>query len=395
MLIEIDLPKLHPAQRQVMDEAERFNVLVCGRRWGKSVLGIFLLIHVAALGKPVAWFSPTYKMLIDAWEQTLKMIHPLIKRTNKQERRIELLTGGVIEFWSLDKPDVARGRKYALIFVDESAMIAKLKDAWINVLRPTLADYEGVAWFASTPKGFNYFYELYSMMADGWRAWRFPTATNPHIKQSEIDAMRDQMPERSYSQEILAQFVDAGGGIFRNVSKLATVEPEQERGDSDYVVGVDWGKSNDFTVFTVVNAQTNEVVHIDRFNQIDYNLQLSRLKALDGRFKPLSIVAEVNAMGEPLVEALEREGLPVIRFHTSNASKKQIIEDLSLAFEREEIGIIPDENLMGELMSFEAVKLPSGAYRYTAPSGAHDDCVMSLALAWSEVGGKSRNWLIW
>ena len=58
----LTLPKPHPAQQRVMDEAKRFNVVCCGRRWGKTELGMDRLIHQALEGKPVAWFAPNYKL---------------------------------------------------------------------------------------------------------------------------------------------------------------------------------------------------------------------------------------------------------------------------------------------------------------------------------------------
>ena len=87
-------------------------------------------------------------------------------------------------------------------------------------------------------------------------------------------------------------------------------------------------------------------------------------------------------MGEPLIEQMQREGLPVQPFTTTNASKQQAVDALALAFERGEIEILPDRTLIGELQAFEARRLPSGLLRYEAPQGMHDDTVIALALAW-------------
>ena len=87
-------------------------------------------------------------------------------------------------------------------------------------------------------------------------------------------------------------------------------------------------------------------------------------------------------MGEPIVETLQRMSLPVYPFQTNNASKAAVIDALSLAFEREELRVLEDEVLLGELLAFQAERLPSGLMRYSAPEGMHDDCVISLALAW-------------
>jgi hypothetical protein len=123
-------------------------------------------------------------------------------------------------------------------------------------------------------------------------------------------------------------------------------------------------------------------VALDRFNQIDYSLQLSRLTALYERFRPRAIVAEANSMGQPLVEQLQAAGLPVVPFTTTAASKQIAVDALALAFERGSIRIIPDATLISELQAYEAERLPSGMLRYGAPSGIHDDTVMAVMLAW-------------
>jgi hypothetical protein len=60
-----------------------------------------------------------------------------------------------------------------------------------------------------------------------------------------------------------------------------------------------------------------------------------------------------------------------------------MINELAVAFEQRAIRIIPDQVLLGELLSYAAERLPSGALRYSAPPGQHDDTVVALALAWS------------
>ncbi|MCB0246697.1 MAG: hypothetical protein KDI12_25020, partial [Anaerolineae bacterium] len=156
---------------------------------------------------------------------------------------------------------------------------------------------------------------------------------------------------------------------------------------------VDWGKHNDFTVLAVVDMQTNELCYLDRFNQIDYAVQTSRLKALASRFQPVTIIAESNAMGEPIIEQLQRDGLPVQAFKTTNATKTAVIDALAMAFEQGAIRILNDPVLVGELQAYEMERLPSGMLRYSAPEGMHDDTVIALALAWS--GVSNTPWLLW
>ena len=286
-------------------------------------------------------------------------------------------------------------------------MIRHLGDAWDAAIRPTLADLQGDAWLLSTPKGHNFFWQCYlkgkDPEEDVWAAWDMPTSTNPHIKAEEIEAMRHQMPDRIFRQEILAEFIEDAGGVFRRVMDAATSRP-MEHGDrgTRYLYGVDWGKLNDFTVITVVDELEDgrgRVVFQDRFNMIDYAVQTSRLEALCARFPPSRVVAERNAMGEPIIEQLNRAGLPVDPFVTTNRSKGQIIDGLALAFERGDLELLDptcDETgavTVAELQAYEAERLPSGAFRYGAPAGFHDDTVMSLAMAW-HARGTSLDWVI-
>ena len=87
-------------------------------------------------------------------------------------------------------------------------------------------------------------------------------------------------------------------------------------------------------------------------------------------------------MGEPLIEQLQKMGMPVAPFTMTAPTKKALIEELALGFEQGTIRIINDPTLIGELQAYEMTRTPSGMLRYSAPSGMHDDCVVALALAW-------------
>jgi phage FluMu gp28-like protein len=381
----VRLPALHTAQRQVVARAARWNVLACGRRWGKSTLGIDRLIQPALYGDPVAWCSPTYKMLLEIWRSVRQTLQPLTVRSVQADHRIELRTGGVVEMWSLEHPDALRGRKYRRVVIDEAAMVRELAYVWQQVLRPALADLGGDAWLLSTPRGHDYFWRCFRNGQEGlpgWRSWQMPSGSNPFLDPAEIDAARRELPEQVFRQEFLAVFLDQAGAVFRRVQEAATATPQEEAlpGHS-YVMGVDWGRQADYTCLAVIDTTTRELVALDRFNQIDYQVQLGRLHALARRFAPLVIVAEQNSIGLPLIEQLQRDGLPVSPFVTSNASKMRMIDALALAFEQGTLQILPDPVLLAELHAFEMERLPSGLVRYAAPPGQHDDCCIALALA--------------
>lgn len=403
---------LHPAQRQMIAESRRFNVADCGRRFGKSLLGTYLIVETLTEGHPCSWMSPNYRSLGDAWRDLKRILQPITVEKSEQQFRIQVDTGGVLECWSLDNPDAPRGRKYKRVVIDEAAMVRYLGEAWQAVIEPTLLDLLGDAWFLSTPKGSNFFKTIYTWGQDEqrypeWKSWQMPSTANttiPHLA-DEVEKKRSTTPERWFRQEYLAEFIDDAGGVFRGVRDIATIDategwpayaaqllinedgsttliPRPIDDDHKYVIGIDWGKVNDFTVLAVIDATTRELVALDRFNQIDYTLQIGRLKALARRFGTRTLIPERNSIGEPLIEQLKKEDFKVHPFTTTNASKAEVIDALTLAFEKQELRILDIPVLIDELQAYEAERLPSGMLRYSAPEGYHDDCVMALALAW-------------
>src|SRR5262249_15172848 len=200
----------------------------------------------------------------------------------------------------------------------------------------------------------------------------------------EIEGAVLELQERAFLQEYRAQFIEDAGAVFRRVLEAVQSCGQQSRQEGHrYVIGVDWARTNDFTVYIVVDTTARCVCAIDRFQRVEYKVQLDRLQALVDRFRPTVVVAERNNMGDPLVERLHRDGLPVWPFLSTNESKRDAIDTLALAFERGEIEI-PDTLeaaiLVHELLAYTAETLPSGLLRYAAPPGGTDDCVMALAL---------------
>jgi hypothetical protein len=149
---------------------------------------------------------------------------------------------------------------------------------------------------------------------------------------------------------------------------------------------VDWGQSNDFTVLTVFDADKRQQVDMDRFNKVDWALQRGRLKAMADKWKVDRILAEKNSIGGPNIEALRREGLPVLAFDTTAVSKPPLIESLVLAIEKREVTLLNDPVLINELEAYErTVSKDTGRSKYGAPESMHDDVVVSVALGWKAV----------
>ena len=147
-VLRIRLPTLHPDQVNAFWAAQdrRFFALRCGRRWGKTDFDITLGCDEAIKGGEVGWFAPENKRLIEAYNQIVELLEPVKKSSSKTEGIIRTITGGRIDFWSLEDEDAGRSRKYRLVIIDEGAFTKPtMVDTWNKAIKPTLLDYGGRA----------------------------------------------------------------------------------------------------------------------------------------------------------------------------------------------------------------------------------------------------------
>lgn len=314
-----------------MAESRRYNVAACGRRFGKTLLALDLLIdgprYKGALhGYPVALYAPTYQTMLESWRQLVAALKPVTVKKSDSDHRLDLLTGGVIECWSLDNPDAGRGRKYATVVIDEAAMIKRLDEAWDQNIRPLLLDYRGEAWIISTPKGDNHFHALFQrgwpanpQRDPDWQSWQLPTWENPYISRADVDAMRASMPQLAFLQEIEAQFVSFAG-TFVKVEMLHRGEPPV--GLTLYQ-GVDLALSMketaDYTAIVTVGVDeaTGRVWIVDAERQRGgFQDTLNLIKRKADRWRPAGIgIESVQYQAVVVEELLRTTGLPVRAIH--------------------------------------------------------------------------------
>jgi len=381
----------HKGQLEVHRNPARFRVLACGRRWGKTRLGVNECLDVASTGGRAWWIAPSYKMSEVGWRPLRRMGTKVGAEVRKVDRQIVLPSGGDVTVRSADNPDSLRGEGLDFVVLDECAFMGEA--VWTEAIRPALSDRQGRAMFISTPKGRNWFWRMFQRGLDGgeWASWQRPTADNPYIVPEEIEAARLTLPELTFEQEYLAVFLENEGTVFRNIATcmsapLDTSILQHER--HRIVAGVDWGKQSDFTAISLGCATCYQEIARDRFNKIDYAFQRGRLRALCEAWKPTGILAERNSMGEPIIEQLLRDGMPILTgpdehpgFMTTAQSKPQLIENLALTLERGQWQFQDDPIWTGELEAYERQISPiTGRSQYSAPEGMHDDTVIARAL---------------
>lgn len=410
----IILPDPHPGQQAVMEGLRRFNWLCAGRRWRKTTLGMPLMVaDTLAHGGDFLWGAPTYKQVRVGWDELRAACAEAAGAVVFNETRLTATfpNRAVGHFVSLDNPDNARGLTAHRVVIDEAADVPN--DAWYSVIRPMLMDTDGWALPMGTPKGRNWFWvewEKAGERSDSAR-WQIPSLgarieegrliraphplENPALRFDELRQMFETMPERVFQQEILAQFLEDVGGVFRGVRACVAgrVETGPAHPTRQYVIGVDLAKSEDYTVCVVGDLQARQVVAFDRFNRADWGLQKQRIADLALKWNNALIWLDATGLGDPIYDDLRAAGLRVNGYKLTHASKTALINNAVLLVEQRQVTYPDIPVLLSELSAYQYHRSPSGAMTMSAPEGMHDDAVIAFALACWPLGHQSAGHL--
>lgn len=395
MEYKIHLPKYHPKQLEFTSSKVKRKCIVAGRRSGKTT-GVSADAATDLLqGRRILYAAPTADQTMVFWARCKRFLREPIEAgliyKNESDRVLEIKGAGRIRAKTAWDADTLRGDYADKLIMEEYSIMNPT--AWEEVGAPMLLDNNGDAVFIFTPKRKNHAWKLYQRAigdtSGRWQAWHFTSHDNPYLSKEALDEIAQDMTDSAYRQEILAEFLESEGQVFRNLANCMNAPkdatPDQHQGHR-IVAGLDWAKQQDFTFTSLVCDDCKVEVAKDRFNQIDYHFQRDRLKALYDKWNVRHIEGEGNSIGEPNIEELQRDGIPIVPFQTTGQSKPPLIESLALCFEREECQWIDDPICNGELEAYEVKMSPTtNRPTYSAPSGMNDDTVIGRALAWRAV----------
>lgn len=249
-----------PWQQEVWSDPARFKVVAAGRRCGKSYLAAWaLLIHALSSEKGWTFYvAPTQGQARQImWRTLLELGHSVIKKSHINNLDIELINGQTIGLRGADRPDTMRGVSLNFLVLDEYADIKP--ETWEEILRPALSDMQGPALFIGTPKGRNWFYDLYSYAKlnddPEWSSFHFTSYDNPFLSKDEIDAAKRSMSSYAFRQEFMASFESKGSEMFKeDWIKFSEEEPP----DGDYYIAIDLAGFEDVSKKKAKNSKLDE-----------------------------------------------------------------------------------------------------------------------------------------
>jgi len=382
-----------PWQEQVFADPTRFKVIAAGRRCGKSRLAATTLLLEGLkcpAGSAVLYVAPTNgqaRQII--WNVLMDLGKDVIANSHINNQDITLINGATIYVRGADRPDTLRGVSLTYAVLDEVADIKP--EAWEQVIRASLSDKKGRGMFIGTPKGRNWFYDLFQLGEDNvdpdWKSWHFTTKDNPLIDPEEIESAKKTLSSFAFKQEYMASFSNAGSDIF----KEEWIKHGEEPPHGSYFVAVDLAgfeevakqaanskKRLDESAIAIVKVTDEGKWWVKKIEHGRWDIRETAAKILMAMrdYRPLSIGIERGALKNavlPYLSDLMRKNNVYSHIvdltHGNRKKADRIIWSLQGRFEHGRIVLNSDEDwdvFLDQLLMFPA-------------QGVHDDLPDALS----------------
>lgn len=404
--LNLNFPKLYDAQLQVAKaclKSDKKYIIVNGsRQVGKTFLLSIIAIYWALelQSQHIMIVSPTDSQVKKIYQQMVEMLEPVHKfiknkKMSAGDSEIRFTNKSVILFRSAASEDTLRGYSNTHILLDECAFIKE--ETWQTILAPTLSVRGKKVLFCSTPKGKNFFSQLYSKGITGepgYKSFKITYHQNPYANLEFINSQMQTLPNDIFAQEYLGEFTDQTG-VFKDVdSQSKLIKLQNPIAGQTYLVGVDIAFKKDYTVAVCFN-KSGQMVDYIRFNQTTTSEMQDKLINFFKKWKPSKIVIEENNQGLPVIDGLKQKGITnIINFQTNQKTKNELINQFFSAFNNKEISLLNEEIIKEEFKAFSYHLTPSGNIQFKASYG-HDDIVMASAFAFKGIIDSKISQVIW
>jgi phage terminase large subunit-like protein len=385
--------QLLPWQQTVFSDSTRFKVVAAGRRCGKSRLAATTLLIEGLrcpAGSAVLYVAPTNgqaRQII--WNVLLDLGREVIAGSHVNNQDITLINGATIYVRGADRPDTLRGVSLTYAVLDEVADIKP--EAWEQVIRASLSDKKGRGLFIGTPKGRNWFFDLFKLGQSGqdedWKSWHFTTKDNPLIDPKEVESAKKTLSTFAFKQEYMASFDNAGSDVFKEDWIKYGEEPDY----GSYFVAVDLAgfeevakqaanskKRLDETAIAIVKVTDEGQWFVKEIVHGRWDIKETAVKILTAMrdYRPLSVGIERGSLKNavlPYLSDLMRKNNVYSHIidltHGNRKKADRIIWSLQGRFEHGRIVLNQDEDwteFLDQLLMFPAV-------------GVHDDLPDALS----------------
>ena len=386
-------PSQQKAYNYMKDKDVRTLVCLFSRQQGKTVLCEILLIE--DLFKPnsfSAYISPSFTLGRKVFRDILKLLEPtkIIAKANSSTLTIESIYGSTLQFFSAESPTAIRGNTVtSTLVLDEMAFYPDVlpsgEDFINNVVLPLTKAKKPKILCVSTPRGKRgAFWDYYNRALRGDKGYALVESSiynDSLISQEEIEELKRNMPPLAFAQEFEIKFLDNALTVFQGFEDCFLPITHSYK---QTWIGIDLSSSGeDATILTKINEK-NEVEQFEIQGTLDSKYQ-QIADIINSSTNLQGVYIEINGIGSPIyneIRKLVNRKSKLIEWLTTNSSKEKIISNLIVKIENKKISFNQDDKkLFSELSTFTVKYTKNGNMTFSAMGNAHDDRVLSLAIA--------------
>lgn len=375
----------------VQDKRYKFITVVFSRQSGKTVLMECLVVEwLMSSYNTIAYVCRNFVLAKKLYRELIRILpKEFIKSANGTDLMIESVYGSVLNFYSAEQGSSLRGQTFTHMICDEFAFHKQEQTdgthLWNDILSPTLKARGKKCIFVSTPLGKNnIFYEMYQRgLSDDFPKYASILKTiydDGFITKEEIEEIRKGIPELSFKQEYLCEWLDDGLSFFQGFSDC--FDRNIYNGNKHWI-GIDLsGDGTDSTICAKIN-ENGEVELFEAVGTLD--MKYRQIADFINKTNPVAVYGEINSLGNPMlneIKKLVRYKSKLYDWTTTNSTKEEIISDLAVEIAKKDIHFMKDDmKLYNELGNFVVTVSKTRKLTFAARGGGHDDRVMATALA--------------
>lgn len=375
----------------VQDKRYKYVTVVFSRQSGKTVLMLVLCIQwLMERNVSIAYICRNFILAKKLYRDLIKILpKEIVKSANGSDLLIESTNGSVLTFYSAEQGASLRGQTFNYMICDEFAFHKQEQTdgtmLWNDILSPTLKARGRKCIFVSTPLGKNnIFYEMYQRgISDDFPKYASILKTiydDGFISPDEIEEIRKSIPELSFKQEYMCEWLDDGLSFFQGFSDCFDIDSYS--GNKCWI-GCDLsGDGSDSTVCAKVSENGN----VELFEAVGtLDMKYRQIADFIDRSNPVAVYCENNGIGLPMIgeiKKLSRNKNRIYEWTTSNSSKEEIVSDMAVAIANKEVHFIKsDMKTYNELGNFVVSVSKTRKLTFAARGSGHDDRVMATAIA--------------
>lgn len=260
--------ELTKKQQEFLASNKRYKFANWGRRSGKTTMFAYEALGTALSKKArVTYYAPTISDARDiSWGMFQEVFGDAIVKKNESllELTVRNIHGGTsivaLRGWeSVVTGEKGRGVENDLLIFDEVAFCRNFKSYWYKTLEPTLLTSKGRAVFASTPDGFNHWYEMCNeaQSNDGYFYSHATSYDNPFNDPVDLERIKKERTEDAFAQEYLADFRKQEGLVYKEFSRERHTYLDADIDVAEEIAGIDFGFTNPTAVLSIVRDRNN------------------------------------------------------------------------------------------------------------------------------------------